>query len=370
MTRIGRGPPPATQNGHPMELRYTVRRSARRKKLTITVERDRSVVVHAPAAMPDEAIGQAVEAKRQWIREKTRHGRKYREPPHPPGKELVNGESALYLGRSYRIELVKGDAGEAGGVRLDRCFFVPAPPGPQGPPRIAEAPAGRGRLWGPDAGEPPPRPHAVLVAGVNGTGKTTAVARLAHAAAEDGQRTIAAAADTFRAAAIDQLRTWGERLAFDVIAHRQGADPGAVVFDAAEAARARGHDLLLVDTAGRLHNRRPLLDELSKIRRVLEGQLGRPPDEVALVLDATTGQNGLAQARAFAEAVEVTSVILTKLDGSAKGGIAFAVAAELGLPVRFIGTGDGPGDLAPFDAESFVDALLGAPEASPSGAVA
>ena len=235
---------------------------------------------------------------------------------------------------------------------------------------ILEAPAGRGRLWGPDAGEPPSRPHAVLVAGVNGTGKTTAVARLAHAAAEDGQRTIAAAADTFRAAAIDQLRTWGERLAFDVIAHRQGADPGAVVFDAAEAARARGHDLLLVDTAGRLHNRRPLLDELSKIRRVLEGQLGRPPDEVALVLDATTGQNGLAQARAFAEAVEVTSVILTKLDGSAKGGIAFAVAAELGLPVRFIGTGDGPGDLAPFDAESFVDALLGAPEASPSGAVA
>ena len=127
-----------------MELRYTVRRSARRKKLTITVERDRSVVVHAPAAMPDEAIGQAVEAKRQWIREKTRHGRKYREPPHPPGKELVNGESALYLGRSYRIELVKGDAGDAGGVRLDRCFFVPAPPGPRGRSRTAEAPAGRG----------------------------------------------------------------------------------------------------------------------------------------------------------------------------------------------------------------------------------
>lgn len=127
-----------------MELRYAVKRSARRKKLTITVERDRSVVVHAPAAMPDAAIGRAVEARRQWIREKTRHGRKYREPPHPPGKELVNGESALYLGRSYRIELVKGDAGHADGVRLDRCFFVPAPRGSRGRPQAAGLPEGRG----------------------------------------------------------------------------------------------------------------------------------------------------------------------------------------------------------------------------------
>lgn len=221
---------------------------------------------------------------------------------------------------------------------------------------ILEAPAGAGRLW--DADGEPPRPAVVLIAGVNGTGKTTAAARLAHAYQAEGNRVIAAASDTFRAAAIDQLRSWGERVGFDVIAHQAGSDPAAVAFDAIEAAQARGHDLVLVDTAGRLHNKQNLMNELAKIRRVIERQLGRGPDEVALVLDATTGQNGLAQARAFTEAIEVTSVILTKLDGSARGGIVFAVASELGLPVRFIGVGDGPGDLAPFDAEAFVDGLL------------
>ena len=231
---------------------------------------------------------------------------------------------------------------------------------------ILDAAEGAGRLWGPGAADPPPRPAVVLIVGVNGTGKTTAIARLAHAYGEDGKRVLAAAGDTFRAAAIDQLRAWGDRIGFDVVAHQQGADAAAVAFDAAEAAEARGHDLVLVDTAGRLHNKQHLLDELSKMRRVLERQLGRGPDEVALVLDATTGQNGLSQAAAFTEAVEVTSVILTKLDGSAKGGIVFAVASRLGLPVRFIGTGDGPGDLAPFDAAAFVDALLGEPEAVPA----
>jgi fused signal recognition particle receptor len=225
---------------------------------------------------------------------------------------------------------------------------------------ILEAPVGSGRLWGPQADGLKQRPAVVLVVGVNGTGKTTALARLAFAYQEDGLRVMAAAGDTFRAAAIEQLRNWGERLGFDVIAHQQGSDPAAVAFDALEAAQARGHDLVLVDTAGRLHNKQNLMDELSKIRRVIERQRGHGPDEVVLVLDATTGQNGLAQARAFADAVGVTSVVLTKLDGSARGGIVFAVAAELGLPVRFIGIGDGPGDLAPFDAESFVDALLGA----------
>ena len=229
---------------------------------------------------------------------------------------------------------------------------------------ILHAPAGAGRLWGPDAEEEPPQPALVLVVGVNGTGKTTAVARLAHAYQQQGQRVIAAAGDTFRAAAIEQLRSWGERLDFDVIAHQQGSDPAAVAFDAIDAARARGHDLVLVDTAGRLHNKQNLMAELAKIRRVIERQLGRGPDEVALVLDATTGQNGLAQARAFTEAVEVSSVILAKLDGSARGGIVFAVASELGLPVRFIGTGDGPEDLAPFDAEAFVAGLLGTPQAA------
>ena len=222
---------------------------------------------------------------------------------------------------------------------------------------ILEAPEGGGRLWGPDPAEPA-RPAVVLIAGVNGSGKTTAAARLAHAYQEGGERVLAAASDTFRAAAIEQLRSWGERIGFDVVAHQPGSDPAAVAFDAIEAARARGHDLVLVDTAGRLHNKQNLMNELAKVRRVIERQLGRGPDEVALVLDATTGQNGLAQARAFTEAIEVTSVILTKLDGSARGGIVFAVASELGLPVRFIGVGDGPGDLAPFDAEAFVDGLL------------
>ncbi len=217
----------------------------------------------------------------------------------------------------------------------------------------------RGRLWD-DGSEEVPAPAVVLIVGVNGTGKTTAVARLAYAYQRQGQKVIAAAADTFRAAAIDQLRHWGERLDFDVISHQQGSDPAAVVFDAVEAARARGADLLLVDTAGRLHNKQNLMDELTKIRRVIERHLGRGPDEVALVLDATTGQNGLSQARAFIEAVEVTGVILTKLDGTAKGGIVFAIASELGLPVRFIGTGAEPGDLAPFDPEQFVDSLLSA----------
>ncbi len=221
---------------------------------------------------------------------------------------------------------------------------------------ILEAPEGAGRLWGDAAA--PPRPAVVLIAGVNGTGKTTAAARLAHAYQAEGERVIAAASDTFRAAAIEQLRDWGTRIGFDVIAHQTGSDPAAVAFDAIEAAQARGHDLVLVDTAGRLHNKQNLMNELAKIRRVIERRLGRGPDEVALVLDATTGQNGLAQARAFTETIEVTSVILTKLDGSARGGIVFAVASELGLPVRFIGVGDGPGDLAPFDAEAFVDGLL------------
>ena len=235
---------------------------------------------------------------------------------------------------------------------------------------ILEAPAGTGRLWGPGAVDPAPEPAVVLVVGVNGTGKTTAIARLAHAYMEDGKRVLAAAGDTFRAAAVDQLRTWSERVGFDVVAHQQGADAAAVAFDAAEAAAARGHDILLVDTAGRLHNKQHLLDELAKMRRVIERQVGRGPDEVVLVLDATTGQNGLSQARAFTDAVEVTSVILTKLDGSAKGGIVFAVASQLGLPVRFIGTGDGPGDLAPFDPGGFVDALLATPEAAPQTAEA
>ena len=204
----------------------------------------------------------------------------------------------------------------------------------------------------------PPSPSVVLVVGVNGSGKTTAIARLAHASQQQGRAVLCAAGDTYRAAAIEQLEDWGRRLDFEVIAHQQGGDAAAVAFDAIEAAKARSIDVVFVDTAGRLQNRKNLMDELSKIGRIIERGLGRAADEVLLVMDATTGQNGLPQARAFIEAVDVTGVVLTKLDGTAKGGIVFAIASELGLPVRFVGTGQGKDDFAPFDAERFVDALL------------
>lgn len=225
----------------------------------------------------------------------------------------------------------------------------------------------RGRLWGglkDGAGLEPEAPSLVLVVGVNGTGKTTAIGRLAYLYQQQGAKVTLAAGDTYRAAAIEQLQAWAKLLDADVIAHQQGADAAAVAFDAIEAARARGSDILFVDTAGRLHNKQNLMDELSKVRRVIERGLGRSPDEVLLVLDATTGQNGMAQARAFTESVEVTAVMLTKLDGSAKGGIVFAIAADLGLPVRFIGTGQEAGDIAPFEAAAFVDSLLGEPTAA------
>jgi fused signal recognition particle receptor len=230
--------------------------------------------------------------------------------------------------------------------------------------RILEGPANtpKGRLWGIDAAsEEPPTPQVVLVVGVNGTGKTTAIGRLAHLYQQQGAKPLLAAGDTYRAAAIEQLQAWGRRLNAEVVAHQQGADAAAVAFDAIEAARARGAEIVFVDTAGRLHNKQNLMDELAKVRRIIERGLGRAPDEVLLVLDATTGQNGLSQARAFTEFVEVTAVMLTKLDGTAKGGIVFAIASDLGLPVRFIGTGQHEGDIAPFDPESFVDALLAEP---------
>jgi fused signal recognition particle receptor len=203
----------------------------------------------------------------------------------------------------------------------------------------------------------PERPGIVLVVGVNGTGKTTTCGKLALALAEEGKRTVLAAADTFRAAATEQLVLWGERVGAPVIRHQQGADPAAVAFDALASARARGADVLLVDTAGRLHTKTNLMEELRKLRRVLEREGGQVR-EVLLVLDATTGQNGLAQARQFTDAVGVTGVVLTKLDGTAKGGIVIAVQRDLGIPVKLVGLGEGPHDLAPFDPDAFVDALL------------
>ncbi|HEX6677559.1 MAG TPA: signal recognition particle-docking protein FtsY [Actinomycetes bacterium] len=203
----------------------------------------------------------------------------------------------------------------------------------------------------------PERPGIVLVVGVNGTGKTTTCGKLALALAEEGKRTVLAAADTFRAAATEQLTLWGERVGAQVVRHQQGADPAAVAFDALASARAKGADVLLVDTAGRLHTKTNLMEELKKVRRVLERE-GGSVREVLLVLDATTGQNGLAQARQFTDAVGVTGLVLTKLDGTAKGGIVVAVQRELGIPVKLVGLGEGEHDLAPFDPEAFVDALL------------
>jgi fused signal recognition particle receptor len=206
-------------------------------------------------------------------------------------------------------------------------------------------------------GHPDARPRVYLVVGVNGSGKTTSIAKLAHKFKKDGKSVLLAAADTFRAAAIDQLKAQGARVGVDVIAHQPGADPGAVTYDALEAARNRGADIVLVDTAGRLHTKFNLMEELKKVRRVAAKVDGTAPHEVILVLDATTGQNGLTQARHFAEAVGVTGIILAKLDGTARGGIVLAISDELKLPIELIGTGEGLDDLVPFDAEEFVEGL-------------
>jgi len=200
-------------------------------------------------------------------------------------------------------------------------------------------------------------PAVVLVVGVNGTGKTTTVGKLARVLVADGRSVVLGAADTFRAAAAEQLTTWGARVGVPTVRGAQGADPASVAFDAVRAGREQGADVVLVDTAGRLQNKAGLMDELGKITRVLTRVA--PLSEVLLVLDATTGQNGLSQARVFTEVAGVTGIVLTKLDGTAKGGIVVAVQRELGLPVKLVGLGEGPDDLAPFDVEAFVDGLLG-----------
>jgi len=201
------------------------------------------------------------------------------------------------------------------------------------------------------------RPAVVLMVGVNGTGKTTTCGKLARSMVGDGRTVLLGAADTFRAAAVDQLQTWGARVGARVVrSEREGADPASVAFQAVRDGIADGVDVVIIDTAGRLHTKTGLMDELGKVKRVIEKQL--PVDEVLLVLDATTGQNGLRQARVFAEVVDVTGIVLTKLDGTAKGGIIIAVQRELGVPVKLVGLGEGPDDLAPFEPETFVDAVL------------
>ena len=200
-------------------------------------------------------------------------------------------------------------------------------------------------------------PSVLLVVGVNGTGKTTTVGKLARVLVADGRRVVLGAADTFRAAATDQLQTWASRVGADVVSGAEGADPASVAFDAVDKGIDSGADVVLIDTAGRLHTKTGLMDELGKVKRVVSRRAA--VDEVLLVLDATIGQNGLAQARVFADVVDITGVVLTKLDGTAKGGIVFRVQQELGVPVKLVGLGEGPDDLAPFEPAAFVDALLG-----------
>ncbi len=199
-------------------------------------------------------------------------------------------------------------------------------------------------------------PTAILVVGINGTGKTTSSAKLAYSISQTDQKVILAAADTFRAAAVDQLLTWGERLDIDVVRGGEKADPASVAFDAAQQSLARNIDYLIVDTAGRMHTKNDLMDQLGKVKRVVEKVL--PVGEVLLVIDATTGQNGLTQAKVFAEAVDLTGIILTKVDGSAPGGIALVIERTLGIPIKWVGTGESARDFAPFDPEAYIESLL------------
>ncbi len=203
-------------------------------------------------------------------------------------------------------------------------------------------------------------PAIVLVVGVNGTGKTTSIAKLAKRLTDSGRTPLLGAADTFRAAADAQLRTWAERVGVDVVGGQEGADPAAVAYDAVSAGRGRGKDVVIVDTAGRLHSKRNLMEELAKIRRVIERD-GDEISEVLIVLDATAGQNAVSQARQFLDATGVTGIVLSKLDGTAKGGVVIGIEQELGIPVKFIGVGEGMDDLVPFEPDEFVDALLGGP---------
>ena len=202
------------------------------------------------------------------------------------------------------------------------------------------------------------KPSVILVIGVNGVGKTTSIAKIANYLKGQGKKVILAAADTFRAAAIDQLGIWADRIGVDMIKHEEGSDPASVVFDAAAAAKARGADVLIIDTAGRLHNKKNLMDELSKINRVVGRELPESSRETLLVLDATTGQNAVIQAKEFSNTAEITGLVLTKLDGTAKGGIVISVKDELGIPVKFIGVGEKADDMQPFIAADFINALF------------
>jgi fused signal recognition particle receptor len=216
----------------------------------------------------------------------------------------------------------------------------------------------RGSVTAPKRAPLSARPWVIIFLGVNGVGKTTTIGKLAAQYRNEGKKVLLVAGDTFRAAAIEQLDAWGQRVGVDVVKHKAGADPSAVVFDGMQAAKSRNVDVLLIDTAGRLHTKVHLIEELKKIRRVITRELPDAPHETLLVLDATTGQNGLQQARVFKEATDISGIVLTKLDGTAKGGVIISIQEELGVPVQFIGVGEDVEDLQPFEAESFVQALF------------
>jgi fused signal recognition particle receptor len=257
--------------------------------------------------------------------------------------------------------LIAGDVGAALAIDLvERARRRRDPGGPEAAIRgeLAALLVPRDLNWSPRSAVAG-GPAVVLVVGVNGTGKTTTIGKLASRYVAEGRTVILAAADTFRAAAIDQLRIWADRSHVQMVAHAPGADPGAVVYDALDAAVARGADLVIADTAGRLHTKSNLMDELAKVRRIIDKRLPGADPETLFVLDATTGQNGLSQAKAFHDAVGLTGIVLTKLDSTAKGGIVFAIEDALKVPVRFVGVGEQVGDLIPFDPDAFVAALFG-----------
>ncbi len=288
------------------------------------------------------------------------------EPPLPVPREGLGARVRTLLGRgagqgdwaAFHDILLKADVGPAAASALvDRVrerWGADADPEEILRDEIVA-------ILGPDVplSLPPDGLGVVLVVGVNGTGKTTTIGKLARRLAVEGRTVSIAGADTFRAAAGEQLEVWAVRAGAHLVSQERGADPGAVVFDAVKSASARRSDVLIVDTAGRLHTKTPLMDELRKIGRVVE-KAGARVSETLLVLDATTGQNGIAQARAFTDAVDVSGVVLTKLDGTAKGGVVLAVREELGVPVRFVGTGEGPDDLQPFRADAFAERILAA----------
>jgi fused signal recognition particle receptor len=275
-------------------------------------------------------------------------------------RSLFSGGVGERTWRDLEDAMIRADVGPKGAAdvvaRVRAAYRPPADPAKVVTDEVAGLFAGDGPWNPPDPTEG--RPAVVMVVGVNGTGKTTTVGKLAKLLRGRGLSVALAAGDTFRAAAGEQLETWANRSGAYLIAQGRGADPGAVAFDGYTAAKARGTDVLVVDTAGRLHTKNPLMDELTKIERVLEKAAGRPVDQVLLVLDATTGQNGISQARAFTGAVAVTGLILTKMDGSARGGIVLAVREELGVPVVLIGTGEGIDDLEPFDPDAFARRLI------------